>query len=119
MFGMCYLEFGVLCFGTDRPGLIKGFFEMNNLFYLFPFDQNADDVKPNEKILRVVADKCLSGTLDEPLFAAVYGLFREAKIKIRPRLYLHDHGGIVLQSNNIDLLFATPPVTMKYNITFI
>ncbi len=70
-------------------------------------------------MLGIFGDKGFGGALKKPLFAAVYGLFREAEIKVCTGLYFHDHRHIFLQSNDIDLLFAAPPVTMKYNITFI
>ena len=92
---------------------------MNDLFCIVSIQQDADYVEADEWILRIFGDERFGRTFKKPLLTSVHSLFRETKIKVCTGfdLYYYDH--IVLLRNDIYLLFAAPPVTMKNNITFI
>ncbi len=92
---------------------------MNDLFNLLTFNQNTYNIKANYQVLRIITDKCFCCTFYEPLLIPVYGLFREAEIEICTGLYLNDNNYIIFLGYNIYFLLTAPPVTMKYNITFI
>ena len=92
---------------------------MDDLFYLVAIHHNTDNIKPDNRILRIALYKNSGGTFEKRLLFTGYGLLREAKIQACAGLDFHDHQHILFVSYDIYLLFAASPVIMQNNIPFI